>query len=452
MEIKITKEEQFVFTAKLKKTLGILLAVGTLIVVAGILLQVFFGDAHHEVAEHAAEGMEIQASEGRGHEVSQSGSGDPEAHDAVVTSHGPTWVTRLWTNLWINNVFFTGLAVIGVFFVAIQYVAQAGWSAGIIRVMIALGSWLPIAGVLMLVVFLFASHDLFHWTHEGLYEEGGPDYDEIIAGKESYLNVYFYLARMVTYFVIWAGAFFLIRKKSLEEDIHGGTSYWYTLRKYSAIFIVLFAVTSSTSAWDWVMSIDPHWFSTMFGWYVFASWFVSGLAAITLIVVLLKENGYLAVVNENHLHDLGKFVFAFSIFWTYIWFSQFLLIYYANIPEESIYYIERLNNEHYMPIFFLNLIINFLFPFLVLMTRDAKRLHIFLKIVCAVILFGHWLDFYLMIAPGVLKDTGGIGILEIGFILIYGAAFLFVVLTSLSKGALVPKNHPMLEESIHHHI
>lgn len=451
MEIHITKEERFVFTTGLKKILGILLVAGILAVVAGTLFEVFVGGGHHETETHGA-GIEMQASDAKSHEVAQDGTSGQAVQDEAAEGHGPTWITKIWANLWINNVYFTGLAVIGVFFVAIQYVAQAGWSAGIIRVMLAFGSWLPYAGVLMLLVFLFANHDLFHWTHEGLYEEGGPEYDEIIAGKESYLNVYFYLARMVAYFVIWAGAFFLIRKKSNEEDLNGGTSYWYTLRKYSAIFIVLFAVTSSTSAWDWVMSVDPHWFSTMFGWYVFASWFVSGLAAITLLVVYLKEKGYLAIVNENHLHDLGKFVFAFSIFWTYIWFSQFLLIYYANIPEEAIYFIERLNNEHYMPIFFLNLVLNFFFPFLVLMTRDAKRLHIFLKIVCSVILFGHWMDFYLMIAPGVLKDTGGIGFIEIGFLMVYAAAFLFVVLTSLSKAALVPKNHPMLQESIHHHI
>src|SRR5690606_34506629 len=216
--------------------------------------------------------------------------------------------------------------------------------------------------------------------------------------------------------------------------------------------IIIFAVTSSTSAWDWVLSIDTHWFSTMFGWYVFSSWFVSGLAAITLLVVLLKEAGYLKMVNSNHLHDLGKFVFAFSIFWAYIWFSQFLLIYYANIPEESIYFLERLSSDHYSMVFFVNLILNFFFPFLVLMTRDAKRQMIFLKIVCVVVLAGHWLDFYLMVTPGVLTVNGGFGFIEIGLALIYFSAFVFTVLTSLAKAPLVAKNHPMLEESIHHHI
>ena len=452
MEIHITKKEQFIFTGALKKILGIILAVGLVAVVLG---SVFGGGDHHEAEGHGAEGahIEMEASDSRANEVAQDGTGDPAVHDEAA--HGnekPIWVVRLLANLWINNVYFTGLAVIGVFFVAIQYVAQAGWSASFIRVPLAMGSWLPIAFVLMLATFLFGSHEIFHWTHEYLFDPASPEYDEIIAGKESYLNTWFYLGRMIAYFVIWAGAFFLIRKKTLEEDLHGGTSYWYTLRKYSAIFIVLFAVTSSTSAWDWVMSVDPHWFSTMFGWYVFASWWVSGLAVITFLVVLLKDYGYLKLVNANHLHDMGKFVFAFSIFWTYIWFSQFLLIYYANIPEEAIYYIERLGNDKYAPVFFLNLIINFVFPFFVLMTRDAKRLTVFLKIVCAVIVFGHWMDFYLMITPGVMKDNGGIGLVEIGMLLVYGSAFLFVTFITLSKSALVPKHHPMLEESIHHHI
>jgi Ni/Fe-hydrogenase subunit HybB-like protein len=188
----------------------------------------------------------------------------------------------------------------------------------------------------------------------------------------------------------------------------------------------------------------------MFGWYVFASWFVSGLAAITLVTVMLKEMGYLKLVNENHLHDMGKFVFAFSIFWTYIWFSQFLLIYYANIPEETIYFVDRLKSDYYSKFFFINLIMNFFFPFLVLMTRDAKRKMTMLKIVCTVVLAGHWIDFYLMITPGTLKANGGFGFLEIGLAMVYLSAFAYVIFNGLTKRGLVAQNHPMLEESIHH--
>jgi hypothetical protein len=304
----------------------------------------------------------------------------------------------------------------------------------------------------MLVTWLVASHDLFHWTHEDLYVEGGPHYDEIIAGKKAYLNTPFYLARMVIYFAVWFLFFRWIRKEILAEDIDGNTKHWKKLIGISAGFIVFFAVSSSMSAWDWILSIDTHWFSTMIGWYVFASWFVTGLATITLIIVYLKEAGHLSMVNSNHLHDLGKFVFAFSIFWTYIWVSQYLLIYYANIPEESVYFMERLNSDQYAPVFYVILIMNFFFPFLALMTRDAKRHVMFLKIVCPVVIVGHWLDFYLMVTPGTVKEGGGFGFLEIGMAIIFAVAFLFVVLSNLAKVPLVAKNHPMLEESMHHHI
>ena len=238
----------------------------------------------------------------------------------------------------------------------------------------------------------------------------------------------------------------------LAEDVDGSTAHWYTSRKLSAIFLVIFGYSSSIAAWDWVMSIDTHWFSTMMGWYVFASWWVTGLATITLIVAGLKSAGYLKMVTPNHLHDLGKFVFAFSVFWTYIWFSQFMLIYYANIPEETVYFITRLKNNPYSWIFYANLILNFVLPFLLLMTRDAKRHMSMLKVVCPIVIIGHWFDFYNMITPGVMKAHGGVGFLEIGMGLIFMAAFLFVVLNALSKIQLVAKHHPFMEESLNHHI
>jgi hypothetical protein len=176
------------------------------------------------------------------------------------------------------------------------------------------------------------------------------------------------------------------------------------------------------------------------------------LATITLIVVSLKGAGYLKMVTANHLHDLGKFVFAFSIFWTYIWFGQFLLIYYANIPEETVYFVERMKNAPYSWIFYLNLLLNFVLPFLLLMTRDAKRHMSMLKVVCPIIIVGHWFDFYNMITPGVMQYNGGVGFLEIGLGLTFLALFLLVVLTALSKVQLVAKNHPFMGESLNHHI
>lgn len=262
----------------------------------------------------------------------------------------------------------------------------------------------------------------------------------------------FYIVRMVLFFGLWYMVFVWIKREMLAEDLDGSTQHWIKARSFSAIFLVIFAVSSSVAAWDWVMSIDAHWYSTMMGWYVFASWWVNGLAAITLVVVYLKDAGYLKSVNANHLHDLGKYVFAFCIFWTYIWFAQYLLIYYANMPEETVYFVQRRTVAPYNWIFFANLILNFFLPFLLLMTRDAKRQISTLKLVCPMVIIGHWLDFYLMVAPGVTQYNGSLGFLEIGMGLIFMAGFLFVVLTAMSKVPLVAKNHPMMGESMNHHI
>ena len=445
-------DDKYIFKPETKRQLVIAAVVGILLVILGIITT---GSGGHQEEHHAL------------NSVTNSMVASTDSHVVLAAdgaeSHGEhaetaPWLKRLFTNLWLNNVYFTGLAIIGLCFVAIQYAASAGWSAPIKRIPLAMASWLPIAAVLMIGVWFIANHDIFHWTHSNLYGESG---DEILKGKqgffywplggESGLPV-FYIFRMFLFFGVWYMFFIWIKKEMLAEDLDASTSHWFKLRKLSAIFLVFFAYSSSVSAWDWVMSIDPHWFSTMFGWYVFASWWVSGLAFIALSTAILKKNGYLKMINANHLHDLGKFVFAFSIFWTYIWFSQFLLIYYVNIPEETVYFIERLSTSPYSWIFFLSLILNFLLPFLLFMTRDSKRQVSILMVVTPIVLVGHWFDFYLMINPGVLKENGGVGFMEIGMTLLFGAAFIYVMLSNLSKVPLVAKNHPMMEESLHHHI
>jgi hypothetical protein len=453
--------EQYVFRSETRNKLFILLGVGVLLFVIGLFLAMNSGG--HEAAGHGDGHAMIQSDQ---LVASADASATPqeehpaETHEGEEGGHGKSWVTRLKTSLWMNNVFFTGLGIIGLFFVAIQYAAQAGWSAGILRVPLAMGTWIPFAGLTMIVLYFITSHDIFHWTHHYLYEEGTAQYDDIIAGKAPYFFwpgeaggfPIFYIFRMVLFFGMWYWFFIMIRKNMLEEDNEINNKYWYKNRVTSTWFLIFFAVSSSIAAWDWVMSIDTHWFSTMFGWYVFASWWVTGLAMLTLIVANLKSAGYLKVVNSNHLHDLGKFVFAFSIFWTYIWFGQFLLIYYANIPEESVYFIERMDTSPYSWIFYLNLLLNFVLPFLLLMTRDAKRQISMLKVVCPIVIVGHWFDFFNMVTPGVMQNDGGVGFLEIGLALVFLAVYLLVVLGNLAKVPLVGKNHPMLQESLNHHI
>lgn len=443
-------EERFQFTAGARKWIIIVGVIGALLFALGIFLAGNSGGGHGEGHGAVQGSTDLVASTEVTPTPAEGGSGGHEGGSPVMK--------RIITSLWHNNVFFAGIGVIGLFFIAIQYAASAGWSAPIKRIPLAIGHWIPFAGIIMVAVYFAGSHDLFHWTHDYLYAEKGGD--EVLKGKAPYFFwplgggefPAFFVIRMVLFFGLWVLFFTWIKKEMLAEDIDGDTKHWYSARVYSTVFLIIFAVSSSVAAWDWVMSIDPHWFSTMMGWYVFASWWVTGLSVITLILAYLKEAGYLKMVNANHLHDLGKFIFGFSVFWTYIWFSQFMLIYYANIPEETVYFYQRLRVAPYSWIFFLNLILNFFLPFLLLMTRDAKRHVSMLKVVCPIVIVGHWFDFYNMITPGVMKYEGGLGFLEIGLAMIFVAAFLFVVLSSLTKFPLVAKNHPMMAESMNHHI
>ena len=447
-------DEKYEFKSSTRSKLLMLFGAGLLLFIIGVFMARSGGGAEHS-KEHAA--TEISKNL-----VASTQQEQTEHAEAGEEHHGNApWLKRIITTLWMNNVFFTGLGIIGLFFIAIQYAAQAGWSAGVKRIPLAMGHWIPIAGVLMLVLYFVGKTDIFHWTHASLYDKSNvEEYDKILDGKSGFFFwpmaagsfPVFFIFRMVAFFGLWYLFFTWIKKEMLAEDIDGSIEHWHTSRKLSAIFLIIFGVSSSVAAWDWVMSIDTHWFSTMTGWYVFASWWVTGLAMIALIVIFLKGEGYLKVVNENHLHDLGKFIFAFSIFWTYIWFSQFMLIFYANIPEETVYFIQRRTVAPYSWIFFANLILNFVLPFLLLMTRDAKRKMSMLKVVCPIVIVGHWFDYYNMVTPGVMKGEGGVGLLEIGMACMFMAAFLQVTLSSLTKFPLVPKHDPMMEESLGHHI
>lgn len=447
------REETYVFTPETKKKLIYLLVAGIVLLVLGVILAMTGGSHDDHSGGHASNASQALVASVQQHEAASEG------HEAAAGEHhgSPVWLKRIYTTLWMNNIFFVGAGIIGLFFVAIQYAAMAGWSVGVKRVGLAMGTWIPIGGILTIVLWFVTSGDVFHWTHSDLYQEGG---DEIIKKKAPFFFwpleggsfPVFFLFRMILFFGVWYWFLVQIRKNMLAEDIDNSTKYWHNNQVLSTVFLIFFGVSSSIAAWDWVMSIDTHWFSTMFGWYVFASWWVTGLAMITLIVAFLKDAGYLKIVNSNHLHDLGKFCWAFSIFWTYIWFGQFLLIYYAHIPEETVYFVERMKNSPYSWIFYTNIILNFVLPFLLLMTRDSKRQLSTLKLVCPIIIIGHWFDFYNMVTPGVMQHYGALGLVEIGTALIFIAAFLFVTLTSLQKLPLFGKNDPMLEESLHHHI
>lgn len=363
-----------------------------------------------------------------------------------------------WANLMVNNFFFLAIALGALFFMAVQYAAQVGWSAVLLRIMEAMASflWIPMLVLLVIILtglFHVGDNHLWHWMGEGVMNDPESEhYDSIIAGKQGYLNGPFYVIRYIVYFIGWVGGAMLLRRMSMKMSKNSvdPNRMWLKMRNLSAGFLVFFAVTSSTSAWDWIMSIDTHWFSTLFGWYTFATIFVSALTALTLITMYLKNKGYLPEVNQSHIHDLGKFMFAFSVFWTYLWFSQFMLIWYGNIPEEVTYYMARFGEYKWL---FLTMVgLNFVMPILVLMSRDSKRNFGFLLTAGIIVLFGHWLDIFIMIMPGSVGSFWNIGLIQIGTLLGFAGLFMFVVFRALSKRPLMIERHPMFVESKHFHI
>ena len=361
-----------------------------------------------------------------------------------------------WTSLLFNNYFFLGISIFAVFFVALQHVAEAGWSTVIKRVPEAIMTFLPYACAVMIFIVVAAIlhwNHIYHWMEEGIMTEGAPNYDKIIAGKEAYLSPIFFLVRSLIYVSVWIYCAKRLRDISLQGDLEGGLgkkSYNKGIT-VSAWFIVFFAISSSTASWDWIMSIDTHWFSTLFGWYIFSEWSAIGFTTILLFCLFLKKQGYLPDLNESIIHDLGKWVFAFSVVWTYMWFSQFMLIWYANIPEEVTYFMERIELPNYNFLFWFSAAINFVIPTIVLMSRDAKRNTNFLIFASVTILIGHWINSYLLFAPGTLHDHGHLGFTELGMGLGFLGLFLFIVFRSLTTRSLDIKHHPFLEESKHLH-
>ncbi len=360
--------------------------------------------------------------------------------------------SRFWANLLVNGFFYFAIALGALFFLALQYATEAAWGAVLKRIFEAVMAFLPIGTIVLIIVFLggtFHVHHLYHWMAEGVMDPASEHYDKIIAGKSAYLNQPFFWVRTLAYFavfLIFARAF---RKRSLQEDVEGGTRLHFINYRKAAVFLVLFAVLSSTLSWDWLMSLDPHWFSTLYGWYVFSGMWVSAIIVFIVLTFYLKGKGYLANVNESHIHDLGKWMFAISFLWSYLWFFQYMLIWYAHIPEELPYYIFRI--EHYKVPFFGMFLINFVLPMLVLMSRDAKRNPRILMFVGFLIFVGHWLDVFCLVMPGTVFEHWHLGLLEIGMFLAFLGLFIHVVLNALTKAPLVPVQHPYLDESIHHH-
>ena len=363
--------------------------------------------------------------------------------------HEGHFTTRFMSNLLVDSFFFFAIGLGALYFLALQYATETGWYATVKRVIEGVAGFLPYGIGLMLITLLTLSllkgGGVYVWM-----DDAHIKYDPILTKKHAYLNQVFFWIRtvmyMAVYYIFWNG----FRKRSLEEDKIGGTEIHFKNYRKGATFLVFFAVFSSTSAWDWIMSIDAHWYSTLFGWYVFSGMWVSSMIVIVVLTLYLKKQGYLTQVNENHIHDLGKWTFAISFLWSYLWFSQFMLIWYANIPEEVTYHLTRI--ENFKVLYFGMFIVNFAFPMLLLMSRDAKRNVGVLTTVGLIIFAGHWVDAYLMISVGSLGNSAYIGAMEIGMALLFLGFFIRIILTNLTKAPLMPLHHPFLDESLHHEI
>ena len=436
----------YTFSSKLKIVAFALMIIGLLGVGYGFLS-----------TPNSVEDVKIQLQESHNShgEVATSHDTDTHAED-MNTAHADDahaehvyhyLKNKPWSALYVGLLFFFVIALGTLAFYAIQHAAQAGWSVVLFRVMEAIAAYLPIGAVLLMVFFVLSGlhmNHLFVWMDPEVVA-----HDELIQNKSGYLNVPFFLIRAVIYIVGWELYRRNARKLTIAQDSANDLSNYTKLFKRSAAFLVFFLVTESMMSWDWIMSLDPHWFSTLFGWYVFASMIVSAITTIALIAIYLKGKGYLEFVNDSHLHDLAKFMFGFSIFWTYLWFSQYMLIWYADIPEEVTYFVSRFN-DYKLP--FLGMVaLNFVFPLLILMNSDYKRVPWFIVTTGIIILIGHYLDIYVMVMPATVGDQWFIGISEIGSLLFVLGLFIYVVFTALTKAPLLAKGSPYIKESEHFH-
>lgn len=417
--------------------------------------------------------------------------------------------SRFWSNVLANTYYFTGIGLFGLFVVSATQLAYGGWQTLMKRIFISMSAFTRIGGILLvgiLVLGVLGVHNLYeHVTHIMHTGHGNPKFTT----KLVYFAPAFWIGRVVLYAVLWF-LFSIIFDRFFARTDQTDPKVYKKSKLLAAAFIVVFAVTESAVSWDMIMSMDPHWYSTLFGWYNFASYGCAGWAMAILMVIFLKSRGYLEKVNENHIHDLGKFLFGFSIFWTYLWFSQFMLQWYANMPEDTNFWVKRFDEGYFKFTVFGALIINFLFPLFFLIKRSAKRNFKMIGFGAVLLIFGHYVDFfnYTFVEPNwnteakgghggghhgalqkdqvalyaenhtdgehhSLKDVSkestdahagahhesahhagdapttfaGIGFGEILIFIGFLGAFLFMLFNNLAKRNLVPENDPYLKES-----
>jgi len=355
-----------------------------------------------------------------------------------------TDAARTWPNILLNNMYFITISIGALMFYGVQYITGSSWSALFQRIPLAAGAFLPAGFILMLLLY-FGLNDIYEWSQPGITET-----DKLIAHKAPFLNVPFYMIRIVFYFACWIPLFILMQKMAKKEDLEGGEAWYHKSAYYSKVFIFAAVLIFSLAAIDWIMTIDAHWYSTLFGFRVMVTSIYYGSAVIILLLFFLQSLGYFSQLNEAHRHDLARYLFRFSIVFGYLWFMQFLILWYANIPELTVYYSPRFLGEWQL-FFYLEPLINFAIPFVVVMADDLGRKKPVMIGVSSLLIIGLWISLFLQIMPGSYGELK-FGFTEIGIWIGYAGIYLLLVFLALSKLKVVPENHPMLEESKHHHL
>jgi len=353
-----------------------------------------------------------------------------------------------WAHYLIVNYYFFSLAMGGTFFFVIQSISQSGWSSAFKRVSEAMMSYIPFASVFFLLL-CFGMDDLYHWSHKEAVA-----LVPLLQHKSAFLNVPFFFVRMIIYFTLWIIFIRKLRNISLKEDMtdpanmDGILSLFGKSELHSKILVFILAITFSLSAFDWIMSIDVGWYSTIFALKNLVAAFLHGVSILTLIVFILYKRGYFPFLNKYHLHDFARYIFMLSIVWGYFWFAQFMIIWYGNIPEETIYYYIRWQGG-WRTLFFLEIGLNWAIPFLLLLPVKSSRNMIVIVIVIIFLIIGQYIDLFVQVIPG---TTGVLryGWIEAGMFLGYAGLFALVVASTLSKAKIIPLNHPYLEESLNH--
>ena len=433
------------FSPKLRLYSVIFIVLGLVLFGAGYFMNTGIDDAR---IEHMMEAVHSSGHDAPTHSSELVGPQDHVAHldHAKLQIHNQPLAA-----IHTIAVFLFALSCCALFFYSIQNAAHAGWSIIILRVMEAIASFIPWAGAIIIIIMILnVTHlgHLFHWMDPELTTPGDPHFDPILFEKKRFLNIPFYIFR--TLFYVLGASFFVWKLKSLSKKVDETKSrtVYASYYSWSVGYIVFFGFCSAAWAWDWLMSIDPHWYSTMYIWYAMVSTLASSVAAIMLISVYLKKKGFLPQFNDNHLHDLGVFLFATTMLWTYTWFAQFMLYWYANVPEEVNYFFGRF--EYYSWVFWVILLLNFLIPLLVMVSSSIKRNYTVMTTMAGIILCGQWLVYFNMVMPGTVGpywETPEVLLLTLGSVLFGLGLFIFVVMTALSKLQLIPVGNPFLKES-----